>query len=234
MKRHPQNENHRRHGAGSRIPRALLELAQPSRLTFTLRDRHLLEGELPIREILDAATEVITQGRCRADRRLTGWLFRISLRAVCEAVVECGYLPLPLAVGLETCWRKDAAPASPKLRLPRHGEVIAQRPTEPMRLVIRVDEPAACDGEMPLSEVLDAALDVLANGRHRPGDWRGARWFFRQVLRAVCEAILEAGTLPLPLSVSVHHRERGWHVPVRPKGQVLTPFPVPLWPPSDA
>lgn len=223
MKRSTQNGSHRQHGTSGRVPRALLKLAHVPRLTFTLRDRRLLEGELPIQELLDAATEVITQGcHRRADRRLISWLFRVSLRAVCAAVIECGYLPLPLAVGLEICWRKDAAPACPKLRPPRPGGACTRRPIEPMRLVIQMDERAACDGEVPLSEVLDAALAVLANGRHRPGEWRGARWFFRQALRAVCEAVLEAGTLPLPLSVSLHHREKGWRAPVRPKMQILT------------
>ncbi len=229
MKRNSHGRGNQSHGASGRLPRALLKLVQPPTLTFSLRDRYILEGELPMQELLDAATEVITQGRCRrADRQLATWFFRISLRAVCEAVVECGYLPLPLAVGLETCWWKDAAPIRPKVRPPQHGEVCTQSPTEPMRLVIRMDESAGCDDEQPLSEVLDAALDVLANGHHQPGDWRGQRWFFRQALRAVCEAILDAGELPLPLSVSLHHREKGWRPPTRAKVRALALDPLRL------
>ena len=214
-------------------PKTLLKLVGPPHLTITLHDRHLLAGEMPLVDLLDAAMRIITNGNHRrGDRRLARWVFRIALRAVCEAIVERGCLPVPLAVHLHCCFWKEGGAANPE-GPPRVKEPSdLPDPRGPLRLRVKMVDPQLYAGELPLPQVLDAALDILASGRHRPGDWRGQRWFFRQALRAVCEAVLEEGGLPLPLGVTLHHREKGWEPGKKPKVRTSARTPIPFWPPG--
>ena len=195
---------------GRKVPAALHRRRRLSHLSLTLRDpRQLPAGELPAAQLLDAALAVLTQGRHRpGDWRLEGWFFGVALRAVCEAILEDGRLTLPIAVVLETHPHKETWPPMPPIPQPAFSRSGERHAGEPLRLRIRRTEPA-CPGEPPLTELLDAALNVLASGYHRAGRWRQERWFLRQGLLAVCEAVLtsKTGHLPLPLRVRLYRRD---------------------------
>ena len=195
---------------GRKVPAALHRRRRLSHLTLTLRDPRLPAGELPTAQLLDAALAVLTQGHHRpGDWRLEGWFFGVALRAVCEAILEDGRLTLPIAVVLETHPHKETWPPKPPIPQLAFSRVDERQAGEPLRLRIRRGTEPCCPREAPLPELLDAALNVLASGYHRAGRWRQERWFLRQGLLAVCEAVLtsDTGHLPLPLRVRLYRRD---------------------------
>ena len=216
---------------GRKVPAALHRRRRLSHLTLTLRDPRLPAGELPTAQLLDAALAVLTQGHHRpGDWRLEGWFFGVALRAVCEAILEDGRLTLPIAVVLETHPHKETWPPRPPIPRPAFSSPCERQPGEPLRLRIKRTEPGG-PGEPPLTELLDAALNVLASGYHRAGRWRQERWFLRQGLLAVCEAVLtsDTGHLPLPLRVRLYRRDNlaaRTALPTRVRALALTRLPA--------
>ena len=61
-------------------------------------------------------------------------------------------------------------------------------------------------GELPLAELLDAAVDVVSPGSGELALMR--RTLAKIALRALCEAIIAEGELPLPLGVSLRPKVR--------------------------
>ena len=97
----------------------------PKRLVFTLRD--CCNGELPLDVLFAKALKVITRiGTRPGEAKDTGplastplcsanWLAKWAIRAVCEAILAEGLMPLPLAVDMR--W-KDGSRNFPSVLLP--------------------------------------------------------------------------------------------------------------------
>ncbi len=212
--------------SGSRIPAALLQLAHLPQMTITLHDDRLPAGAPPTAVLLDAALQIITGGRAQpGDRRLHHWLFGVAVRAVAEAIVEQRHVWFPMIAVVEKGTRRKSEPFLgfvPLLR--RRARTKVQAPTHPLRLGLNLQESSGEADELPLIEVLDAAFHVFDPGFYASGGWRRQRWFFRQALRAVCEAVLEAGELPpQPLIRLLRHHEKKQQSAAKPKVRALAP-----------
>ncbi len=185
-------------GSGSRIPAALLKLTHPPQMTITLHDDRLPAGAPPTAVLLNATLEIITGGRAQpGDRRLHHWLFGVAVRAVAAAIVEQRHVWFPMIAVVERgAWRKSEPFLGFEGLLRRSVTAKVQAPTQPLRLGLNLEASSGEADELPLIEVLDAAFNVFDPGFYPSGGWRRQRWFFRQALRAVCEAVLDAGELP--------------------------------------
>ncbi len=185
-------------GSGSRIPAALLKLTHPPQMTITLHDHRLPAGAPPTAVLLDAALEIITGGRAQpGNRRLHHWLFGVAVRAVAQAIVEQRHVWFPMIAVIERDARRKSEPfLGFEGLLRRRVPTKVQAPTQPLRLGLNLEASSGEADELPLIQVLDAAFHVFDPGFYPSGGWRRQRWFFRQALRAVCEAVLDAGELP--------------------------------------
>ena len=200
-------------GNGSRIPAALLKLTHPLQLTMTLHNDRLPAGAPPTAVLLDAALQILTGGRAQpGDRRLHHWLFGVAVRAVAEAIVAQRHVWFPMIAVVERGARRESEPfLGFEALLRRRVPTKMPAPTQPLRLRLNLEASSGEADELPLIQVLDAAFDVFDPGFYASGGWCRQCWFFRQALRAVCEAVLDAGELPSQPAIRLcrlHEKER--------------------------
>ncbi len=219
MKTYPTTGRGKQHAVGRgnrRPPRALLRVARPSKLTLTLRDDRLPARARSTADLLDAALHIVSAGRAEpGDQRLRNWWFGAAVRAVAQAIVAQGHVWFPVRVALvKTVPSRVESPSAFGLEslLRRRGARPRVHPAagQPLRLALNLDECSGAEDELPLGQVLDAAFHVFDPGFYPPHGWRRQRWFFRQVLRAVCEAVVDAGELPPQTGIRLCRRhEKG-------------------------
>ena len=232
MKTYPTTGRGKPHAVGRgnrRPPRALLRLMRPAKLRFTLRDDRLPAGARSTADLLDAALHIVTAGRCEpGDQWLRNWWFGAAVRAVAQVIIAQGHVWFPMRVALEknAPGRSESAFNLEPLLRRRRGvrtRLYTAASGEPLRLVLNLEEGLSSeDKDLPLGQVLDAAFNVFDPGFYPPHGWRRQRWFFHQVLRAVCEAVVDAGELPPQPGIRLcRHHEKGQQPAAKPKVRAL-------------